>query len=321
MQHILILALFLVKFTILISTIYAQTVSFSVTQPKKKPVLACPFALEIQANYLEGFSIYIDTSNQRTEPFYIKKITKKGSKNQSGRILEKFEFEILPFEIGITTFPSLNWLLSENNHPQSSQTVKSPQFTLEILPFIDPKKRTNDIKDIYPPFEFFSWIRFLIILMAVLLIVLGILYFLRKKKQQTLPQKILEDLRPPDIIALEQLNALIASGLWEKGELKEFYIKLSDILRYYIYRQIQINAPLMTTNDLLKNMRKKEINISVITQIRKILEFADLVKFAKLIPSLQDRDIHCSIVKDIINSIKTFVEAQTKPEIIEKQKI
>lgn len=315
MQFIIILTFFISNLWTLIPCIRAQTVSFSIHRPKEKPVLAHPFILKIEAIYSDGFSIYIDTSNQKTEPFHINKITKKASEIQSGRILEKIEFEVIPFEIGITTFPSLNWLLSENNRTQSTQTVKSPQVILDILPFIDPKEKANDIKDIYPPFEFFSWVRFLIILTAVLLIALGILYFLKKKKLQALRQEISEDLRPPDIIALEQLNALIASGLWEKGEFKEFYVKLSDIIRYYIYRQIQISAPLMTTNDLLKQMRKKEINISVLTQIREILEFSDLVKFAKLVPSEKDRDGHCSVLKDIINSIKIFVESQKSSDL------
>lgn len=313
--------LLFLNYLALIPGSHAQTVSFSVHRPKGKPVLACPFILEMEANYTEGFSVYLDTSNQNTEPFHIKKIAPKKSEKESGRILKKIEFEIIPFDIGITTFPSLNWLVSENKQPQSTRVVKSPQFVLEILPFIDPSERANDIKDIYPPYEFFSWLIFLIILMAVLLIILGILYFLKKKKLKALHREISGDTRPPDIIALEQLNALIASGLWEKGEFKEFYIRFSDILRYYLYRQLQVCAPLMTTYDLLKEMRKKEISTPVMTRIREILEFSDLVKFAKFMPSEKDRDEHCSILKDIINSIKIFVEPQNKPEIIEKQKI
>ena len=117
----------------------AQTVSFAVKPPAEKIILATPFALEMDAAYADNFRIHPDTSSLQTESFAILRVTRGEPKKSGGIIAQKFTFEVMPFEIGLATFPALNWeLIPDRSASQpadaglSAQTVLSPSMMIEI---------------------------------------------------------------------------------------------------------------------------------------------------------------------------------------------
>ena len=62
--------------------------------------------------------------------------------------------------------------------------------------------------------------------------------------------------QPAHVRALKDLDKLKAEKLWLQGREKEFYSKLTDILRHYIYEREGINAMEMTTGEILNEVRK-----------------------------------------------------------------
>ena len=67
--------------------------------------------------------------------------------------------------------------------------------------------------------------------------------------------------------------------MWQKGELKEYYTRISTIIREYIELQFEFNALELPTRDIvshLKNLPENEVKI-----LEAILKKADNIKYAK----------------------------------------
>jgi hypothetical protein len=90
-----------------------------------------------------------------------------------------------------------------------------------------------------------------------------------------------EQYRPPHEVALEELERLAASPLLERGEVKEFHIRVSEILRVYVEGRFQVPALEMTTFDTIAGMDRAGIDPSVTGTFRDFLHRCDMVKFAK----------------------------------------
>ncbi len=93
--------------------------------------------------------------------------------------------------------------------------------------------------------------------------------------------------RPAHEVALERLEALLASGLLQRGETAEFVERLMDeVLRDYISARFQMTAGTRTTRELVKDLLGVAVLGLDVSLVESLLADADLVKFAKAsIPS------------------------------------
>ncbi len=92
---------------------------------------------------------------------------------------------------------------------------------------------------------------------------------------------------PPHVQALEGLEDLLGAGLIERGRLKEFYTRLSDVLRIYLNRRYLIPAPEMTTAELAGRMEYLGLPEAFRRGTFDILAESDMVKFAKYKPGME----------------------------------
>lgn len=132
-------------------------------------------------------------------------------------------------------------------------------------------------------------------------LLLGFLYwkFGRGKKQEE-KQLIVERQKWPHELALEALEALRAKKLWQRGEIKAFQSELTNIFRRYLEDRFEIPALESTTGEILAECSKVLTLSGREDEIRKLLNMADLVKFAKAEPPA---DIH----DRFLNYVEKFV--------------
>ncbi|MCX5785236.1 MAG: hypothetical protein NTX59_06075 [Elusimicrobia bacterium] len=283
------LNVFFLAFLTAVQTAASQTVSFKITPPPQKPKLAEPFKLRLEASYGGNYTVKIDTASIDSEFFEILKITKLSSKESGGASTSEFEFEAEAFAIGVSTFPEITFQLYGAG---GAMEAKSPSFPLEIEPLFEKPKpgESAEIKDIYPPLKFIPW--FWLIAAFLALCALGaFLYARRKKPAAALAAETRKDTRTPYRRAMDSLESLAASGLWEEGKIKDFYICFSAIFRLYMKEQFAIDALLMTTASLLRELKKTGAEVQTLIKSRELLERSDLVKFAKFKPQQKDSDL------------------------------
>jgi hypothetical protein len=88
--------------------------------------------------------------------------------------------------------------------------------------------------------------------------------------------------RPAHEIALERLEALLASGLLQQGDTAPFVERLMDeVLRDYIAARFELPAGARTTRELVKELLSVTVAGLDVALVDELLKDADLVKFAK----------------------------------------
>ena len=200
-------------------------------------------------------------------------------------------------------------------------TVKSNTLTLKVNP-VDVSA-LEDIHPLAPAAEFHSkwydWLpdfvteHWLWMLLGLIIVAGGICAYLiltKKVDVNILPQK---KRLPPDQIAENRLNALREAQLWEKGQEKEYYTQLIDILREYLQERFGINAMEMTSSQILKALQGNEETRLPNRYMRKIVEIADFVKFAKVRPMPDDNVRSWQNAMQFVEETRPVPEAEDSP--------
>jgi hypothetical protein len=119
------------------------------------------------------------------------------------------------------------------------------------------------------------------IITCLALICSGLIYRKFRKKEkvvEVIPEIPLKD---KTLLAIESLEQ---ARLWEKDQLKDHYVEISYILRSYLGVRFELNLLESTSFQTRVLLKMKGVNPDLIQTTLDILEQADLVKFAKLVP-------------------------------------
>lgn len=147
---------------------------------------------------------------------------------------------------------------------------------------------TQKIHDIKPPLKaslkfgevsgYIIWV-----VLAAALIALGVWYYIRRRKNLPFLGKQREKL-PPHVVAITALEATHNKKLWQSGKHKLYYTQITDIVRQYISDRYHLGAMEMTTEEIVKALKERDIIVRDMESLRDLLATSDLVKFAKYTP-------------------------------------
>lgn len=98
------------------------------------------------------------------------------------------------------------------------------------------------------------------------------------------------DPRPAHVIALEALDALSARAQAEQMEVKDYYSRLSEIIRAYLERRYRFSALEMTSDEIRYEIRDMDLGHEARLAIDRFLDETDLVKFAAHLPASGEAD-------------------------------
>jgi hypothetical protein len=119
---------------------------------------------------------------------------------------------------------------------------------------------------------------------------------------------------PPDVAALKALDALSASGLWDRGEYPAYYLSLTDIFRRYLEGRYGDPATAMTSTEVARSLRARDLPLAMVGSARELLQRADLVKFARIVPAAEEGPRDCAFVRGLIGAT-TPVAVASAPEV------
>ena len=118
---------------------------------------------------------------------------------------------------------------------------------------------------------------------------------------------------PSHIVALGKIDEIRSDESWrQENNTKEYYTKLTDALREYMHNRFKFNAAEMTTTEIIDYLYsiKSEDNIA---ELKEILEVADLVKFAKFHPTMNEKDLNMANAIEYVNATKNVEEEKLEP--------
>lgn len=226
----------------------------------------------------------------------------------SGRRQINFTFPIQSFDSGFYQLPQFVYVAGRD-------TARSNRVSLKVIPikasadeeiagFPDPVVPADkSIFDNLPDFIYYWWWAILL----VLLLAAGAVWIIRRKKEN---EPVLKKRKPeptPYEVAMAGLRKLKDDKLWEQGLEREYFTRLTEILRQYLEGRFNINAMEMTSRQILDSLSSNPEVKGKRDYVRRILDMADFVKFAKMRP-LPDDNI------EAFTNAYHFIE-ETKPVV------
>ena len=122
----------------------------------------------------------------------------------------------------------------------------------------------------------------------------------RRENRDFFGKPIVND--PPHIIALRALDKLRSEKLWQNGKEKLYYTGITDTLREYIERRYGVGAMEMTSAEIMQSLSDKAIEEKYYRELDELFKTADLVKFAKYIPGVQENEDAIPVAVRFVNS-------------------
>lgn len=153
------------------------------------------------------------------------------------------------------------------------------------------------------------------------LFIIGTIYaYLFQKKRREERQNAL----PPFEKALEELEELASTSPALQEEFKDYYSKLTNVVRRYLEEDAKIDALESTSDQLLLKLEalretgELTLEKETLKSFRNVLQNADLVKFAKSLPEGRLANADRKIIKAIVIETKEVLPEPTEEELRQK---
>ena len=189
-------------------------------------------------------------------------------------------------ELMLTSFKDSLFAIHPIGVASGEDTFWTDPMALNVIqPFeVDSTMAITDIKDIErAPIYWWGIIRW-ILLVALSCGLIWLAFWLWRKYDTYHVHEAEpvdpESLRPADEVALEKLDEIKARKIWKDGKVKEYQTELTDVVREYIGRRFDVQSTEKTSDETLRAM-KPLVEKELYVKLSKMLQIADLVKFAK----------------------------------------
>lgn len=184
-------------------------------------------------------------------------------------------------------------------------SVHTEEAFVPVISLVPPD--AADVKDLAPLVEFPRPIWLYVVGAAALLLLAALLafYMIRRRNRRTQPAEPPPPAVPPHVEALKRLRALENADLQEKEAAQPFYTELSDTLRHYLARRLDVNAMETTTRELIRELSSLDTpGASTRRSIQSVLSLADYVKFADANPTPEKGREALDDARSIITSVE-----------------
>jgi len=178
-------------------------------------------------------------------------------------------------------------------------------------------EQQSDIKDVKEPLMIpLDW-KFILLIALIVLIILAIAFYLyrrykKKKAEQPVKKKIIRI--PAHVRALTSLDNLENEKLWQKGMVKDYHSRITEIVRGYFEERFNLPALELTTFEQMQQLGKVLEAKNILSTTNDFLSNADLVKFAKFEPMPTVNETMMKQAKEIVNKTST-----NEPSVVEEE--
>ncbi len=229
---------------------------------------------------------------------------------------------IQSFDSGLYALPPIPVLIDND-------TALSNHLILKVIPVnvdslngeihqyagvISPERNFWD----FIPNWLFSWIGWALLTVLILALGFAAYYFFVIQKRNPFKKTVV--VIPPYEEAIAALHKLQSEHLCENGHEREYYTRLTDILRIYLFRRFNISAMEMTSTQILRALSDNQETKWSRQQIQEVLSMADFVKFAKMRPLPDDNIKTFRTVENFVENTKPVPETEATDSEIKTTK-
>jgi len=293
------------------SSIYAQEQNLKVTAEidAKQIKIGKQAHISLKAtannNIQVVFPEFKDTITQNVELVNSSKIDtfKNGNLVTYQRVLT-----ITAFDSGYFPIPPFKFKIK--NDTSSNYETEALLIAVQTIP-VDTTLAIKAIKGpITPGWSIFEFQNEILIGLLILLVVFGIMYYLKRRKKVEVINELPVVQRPAHEIALEALQMIKERKLWQQGQVKDYHIAISDTIRTYIENRFSVNAMEMTSDEIAKSLRLIITDSSLKNKLSNLLILSDMVKFAKEQPLPHENEMSFENALEFVNQTKLNEEKE-----------
>lgn len=226
-------------------------------------------------------------------------------------------------ELVLTSFKDSLFSIAPIAIASGEDTFLTESMALNVIqPFeVDTTLAITDIKDIEKaPIWWWGIIRWILLALGLGGLGVGVYYLWRWYEKNRKPEEEViepELLRPADEVALEKLDEIKAQKIWKDGKVKEYQTELTDVVREYIGRRFDVQSTEKTSDETLRELKPILVNAqlpvedgkALYEKLKKMLQLADLVKFAKWHATPDENEQALNTAYEFVESTKLKVES------------
>ncbi len=187
-----------------------------------------------------------------------------------------------------------------NNESSAPSLLRFNTVAINSNEDIKPIKEQMDTPFIFDEIkELVLWTLLILLIIAGLVFVGFFIYrkyFNKPEEEPVIPT------RPVMEVLWERFNHLAESKVWEKNQEKEFQSELSLILRKFLEFKFRIKALEETTGNIIHQLNSIEIDKVNRDNISHILNFSDMVKFAKQKGAFTQHENALNVLRELLES-------------------
>lgn len=244
--------------------------------------------------------------------------------NDKQRLLLTREYIITSFDSALYYLPPLSVMVDDKQYKSKALALKVYSIPVDTL---NPDHFFGQKEIMKAPFAWEDWRGVIgLSLLALSLLALLVYLIIRIRDNKPIIRRIkIEPKIPPHILAMEHIEKVKEEKSWQKNQHKEYYTELTEIIRTYIQDRFGFNALEMTSSEIIdKLLELKDKND--LNELKSLFQTADLVKFAKHNPLINENDANLINAIEFINETKEVGEVNQKPQpteitIIEKRSL
>lgn len=281
--------------------------SVHVRLDKGKLTIAETILLELEATIEQGFEVQMPKVDKVLENFGIIDWNNLGNRlDENNNVVSTYRYRLEPFLSGMYEIPAFTFEFHDVNNPgEKKYELSTEPIQVEVTSLLGEQRAElviEDIEDVVEiPKETSFWWVWILVGACVIMLVGGYLFFRGKRAAE-----LIRIFKPAHEIAYARLQALVKEQLVEAGRIKEFYERISSILRHYIEHRFDLRAPERTTEEFLAELQYTDVlAASDKKSLEEFLTNCDLVKFAKHSPTTEQIQRTFDLVKEFIEKTKT----------------
>ena len=232
--------------------------------------------------------------------------------NEGARRLVSQSYIVTSFDSALYYLPPLVVKVDGKEYQSKNlalRVLSIPVDTVHVDRFYGPK----EIMAV--PFSWTDWSLIFVLSVLLLVWVLGLAYFYIRYRDNKPIIKIIkvEPKLPPHLAAMKKIETIKADKVAKREDPKAYYTELTDVIRIYIKERFGFNAMEMTSAEIIERLLEEKDKESI-HDLKVMFETADLVKFAKYAPLMNENDMNLVNAVDFINQTKIEEEPNAKKE-------
>jgi len=276
---------------------------------KAKMTIAETVLLELEAVIEPGYEVQMPKVDKVLESFGIVDWDSLGDKlDENGNVVSKYQYRLEPFLSGTYPIGPFTFEFHDVNNPEEKKyELTTEAIDIEVTSLLGEQRAELKIEDIEDVVEIatepsFWWVWVLGVVVPAG--AAGSWLWLRRKRVK----ELVRIFKPAHELAYERLRVLVKEDLVGAGRVKEFYERVSDILRHYIEHRFSLRAPERTTEEFLYELANTNaLPESDKDSLGQFLQHCDLVKFARHEPTTEQ-------IQETFDLVKAFIEKTKSDE-------